>query len=185
MDTGETNEIGRPYTKKILVNGNVKPVSEDVLLEVLDVFTNPNNKVVDHTFLVDMPEYVGLSLTVNLNVYNELVESDVESVVQAVFDGGAPVDSLEFDGLSIGETLFKNSIVSALEIFPSYETTMVVCVLVLTHFISLFFKQYGTTSFFKVFDSISCPSFDSYHLNDSISSDVLILPFNSPLYLKT
>ena len=66
MDTGETNEIGRPYTKKILVNGNVKPVSEDVLLEVLDVFTNPNNKVVDHTFLVDSPEYVELSLTVNL-----------------------------------------------------------------------------------------------------------------------
>ena len=126
MDTGETNEIGRPYTKKILVNGNVKPVSEDVLLEVLDVFTNPNNKVVDHTFLVDSPEYVGLSLTVNLNVYNELVESDVESVVQAVFDGGAPVDSLEFDGLGIGETLFKNSIVSALEIFEAVESVTII-----------------------------------------------------------
>ena len=126
MDTGETNEIGRPYTKKILVNGNVKPVSEDVLLEVLDVFTNPNNKVVDHTFLVDSPEYVELSLTVNLNVYNELVDSDVESVVQAVFDGGAPVDSLEFDGLSIGETLFKNSIVSALEIFEAVESVTII-----------------------------------------------------------
>ena len=126
VDTGETTEIGRPYTKKILVNGDTKPVTNELLITVLEVFTDPNNKVIDHTFIVDPPEYVDLSLTVNLNVSNELVESDIAGVVQAVFDGGAPVDSMEFDGLCIGETLFKNNLISALELFDGVESVTII-----------------------------------------------------------
>lgn len=126
VDTGETTEIGRPYTKKILVNGDTKPVTNELLITVLKVFTDPNNKVIDHTFIVDAPEYVGLSLTVNLNVINELVESEIAGVVQAVFDGGAPVDSMEFDGLCIGETLFKNNLISALELFDGVESVTII-----------------------------------------------------------
>ena len=126
VDTGETTEIGRPYTKKILVNGDTKPVTNELLITVLEVFTDPNNKVIDHTFIVDAPEYVGLSLTVNLNVSNELVESEIAGVVQAVFDGGAPVDSMEFDGLCIGETLFKNNLISALELFDGVESVTII-----------------------------------------------------------
>ena len=126
VDTGETTEIGRPYTKKILVNGDTKPVTNELLITVLEVFTDPNNKVIDHTFLVDPPEYVDLSLTVNLNVSNELVESEIAGVVQAVFDGGAPVDSMEFDGLCIGETLFKNNLISALELFDGVESVTII-----------------------------------------------------------
>lgn len=126
VDTGETTEIGRPYTKKILVNGDTKPVTNELLITVLEVFTDPNNKVIDHTFLVGPPEYVDLSLTVNLNVSNELVESEIAGVVQAVFDGGAPVDSMEFDGLCIGETLFKNNLISALELFDGVESVTII-----------------------------------------------------------
>ena len=126
VDTGETTEIGRPYTKKILVNGDTKPVTNELLITVLEVFTDPNNKVIDHTFIVDPPEYVDLSLTVNLNVSNELVESEIAGVVQAVFDGGAPVDSMEFDGLCIGETLFKNNLISALELFDGVESVTII-----------------------------------------------------------
>ena len=126
VDTGETTEIGRPYTKKILVNGDTKPVTNELLITVLETFTDPNNKVIDHTFIVDAPEYVSLSLTVNLNVINELVESEIAGVVQAVFDGGAPVDSMEFDGLCIGETLFKNNLISALELFDGVESVTII-----------------------------------------------------------
>lgn len=126
VDTGQTNEIGRPYTKEILVNGDTKPVTNELLISVLEVFSDTNNKVIDHTFLVGAPEYVELSLTVNLNVVNELVESEVRSVLQAVFDGGAPVDSMEFDGLHIGETLFKNNLVSALELFDDVESVTII-----------------------------------------------------------
>lgn len=126
VDTGETNDIGRPYTKEVLVNGDTKPVSEDLLLSVLEVFSDTNKKVIDHTFLVGSPDYVEVSLTVNLSVDNELADSDVAAVVQAVFDGGCPVDSMEFDGLCIGETLFKNSIVSALEIFDSVKSVTII-----------------------------------------------------------
>ena len=126
VDTGETNEIGRPYTKEILVNGDTKPVTQDLLLSVLEVFTDTNNKVIDHTFLVGSPDYVEVSLTVNLSVVNELVETDVANVLKAVFDGGAPVDSMEFDGLCIGETLFKNSLISALELFDGVESVTII-----------------------------------------------------------
>lgn len=53
------------------------------------------------------------------------------------------------------------------------------------YLIILFLKQYGITSFFNVFDNNSIPQDVSYHINFSISSDMLKSPCNSPLYLKT
>ena len=53
------------------------------------------------------------------------------------------------------------------------------------YLINFFSKQYGTTSFFNVFDKILSPLVESYHINFSISSDVVSFPSNNPLYLKT
>jgi len=53
------------------------------------------------------------------------------------------------------------------------------------YFIKLFFIQYGTTSFFKVFDNISIPLDELYHRKLSISSDIVSSPSNKPLYLYT
>ena len=51
------------YTRKILVNGTQKPVSDIVLIEVLKEFTRPENIVLGHSFIVDSPEYIVLNLT--------------------------------------------------------------------------------------------------------------------------
>nr|MCR5504107.1 baseplate J/gp47 family protein [Elusimicrobiaceae bacterium] len=52
------------YTKKVLVNGDVKPTSDTVLLEVLGVLTSTDNLVLGHSFIVDKPDYVTKNLTV-------------------------------------------------------------------------------------------------------------------------
>lgn len=114
------------YTKKILVNGLIKPTLDDVLAEVLETVSDFNNIVIGHVFLVDRPNYVTLNLSVNLNVSEELVEFDLKKVIQSVFDGGAPLMGIEFDGLSIGETLRRYTLVSALELFDNVESVSII-----------------------------------------------------------
>lgn len=114
------------YTKKILVNGLIKPTLDDVLTEVLEAVSDFNNIVIGHVFLVDRPNYITLNLSVNLNVSEELVESDLKNVIKSVFDGGAPLIGIEFDGLSIGETLRRYTLVSALELFDNVESVSII-----------------------------------------------------------
>lgn len=107
----------KPKTKIIYVNGNTKPVEDSVLVDVLEAFSNQENIVVRHTFGVEVPDYVTVNLDIDVTVENELDESEVLTVLQALFDGGTAVDSVEYDGLSIGESLTKNTLYSAIELF--------------------------------------------------------------------
>lgn len=106
-----------PKTKIIYVNGNTKPVDDAVLIDVLEVFSNPENIVVKHTFSVEKPDYVPVNLDIDITVENEIDENDILAVLNALFDGGEPIDSVEYDGLSIGETLTKNTLYSAIDLF--------------------------------------------------------------------
>ena len=105
------------YTKKILVNGTVKPTPETVLSEVLEEFTNLNNIVVGHTFSVRVPEYVPVKLSVDLTVEELIDETELTSIMQDLFNGGDSVLGYEFDGLGIGETLFASTVSSVFETY--------------------------------------------------------------------
>ena len=114
------------YTKKVLVNGDSKPTPDAVLADVLEVYTSSENIVIGHNFTVDTPEYITVSLTVNLGVEVALSTTEITNVMYAVFDGGSPVVGMDFDGLGIGETLFKSSLVSALELFDAVVSVNII-----------------------------------------------------------
>lgn len=117
IDTEETTTAGKKYTKKVLVNGKVKPTPTEVLSDVLEAFTDTNNIVVGHIFTVSRPEYVPCDLRIDLTVDELLNETDIRNMVSAVFDGGIPFTDTEFLGLGIGETLRSISLITALELF--------------------------------------------------------------------
>lgn len=109
------------YTKIVLVNGDVKPTPDSVLSDVLEVFTDVENKVISHNFTVARPEYVEVSLDVNLTVSEAIETSDIENLLHDVFNGGSSLDIYGFDGLYIGESITRNKLYSALEMFDVVE----------------------------------------------------------------
>lgn len=105
------------YTRKVLVNGNTKPTSDVVLLDVLTALTENSNHVLGHSFTVAKPAYSsGHTLAITLNVKSALSTTALTNLVSAVFNGGA-VFQMDYEGLSINESLDKQVLVSALETF--------------------------------------------------------------------
>jgi len=115
------------YTKKILVNGDVKPTPDGVLTDVLTAFSDTNNIIVGQSFIVDKPTYTLVDLVVNVVVddLDDLSSSDVETLLNNFFDGGDDIVGLEFDGLSIGESLTKNALYSAFFIIDTVQSVLV------------------------------------------------------------
>ena len=110
------NETG--YTKKALVNGYVKETPSTVLLDVLTKLTDAHNHVLNHTFTVGKPTYTSESLTIDLNVTTAVDTSDLTAVLQKVFNGGNFHEG-EYDGLNINQSLTKEEIVRAFDIFDA------------------------------------------------------------------
>ena len=69
------------YTKKVLVNGSVKPTPDSVLLDVLGELTVLDNLVVGHSFMVDTPSYTSVDLDISLDVVSEVNEDKLLSVL--------------------------------------------------------------------------------------------------------
>lgn len=103
------------YTKKVLVNGFTKPTSDDALIKVLTAFTNTENIVLNHNFTVGRPEYSEVSFDVDLEVEYLIDNRVIEDVISKYFDGGSTDYNMEFDGLSIGESLTRTGFYAALE----------------------------------------------------------------------
>lgn len=100
------------YTRKILVNGDVKPTPDTVLLEVLTAFSNTNNTVIDHTFTVDKPDYITNNLVVNLTVVTEMDDTIITNIITDFFNGGSHVEGFELPGVNIGQSVGKEDLYS-------------------------------------------------------------------------
>ena len=107
------------YTRKVLVNGFEKPVSNTVLLEVLAVFSDLTNIVLNHSFIVEPVVPTTVNLTFNLEVTSEISESTLLENLTAYFNG-LGFDRLEYDGLNIGQSLTRDNLVSCLSIFDNF-----------------------------------------------------------------
>lgn len=105
------------YTKRVLVNGRVKPTPDSVLLEVLSELTLSDNIVLGHSFIVDSPEYTSVDLVIELDVTTEMDETVLSDCLTAFFDGTG-FDRSDFTGLRIGESLSRDTIIGVLNIFP-------------------------------------------------------------------
>ena len=94
------------FTKIVIVNGDTKPTSNEVLTNVLAVYSDINNIIIGHTFSVDVPNYISINLTVDLKVNEILDEEIINTLLYEIFDGGSSIDAgLEFEGLYMGENL--------------------------------------------------------------------------------
>lgn len=98
------------YTKKVIVNGYEKPVSEEVLLDVTEEFTDVSKIVVGHNFLIAPVNYKNVNLNIEIDVSEELDYDDIKLPFYSLFDGTIGYVGLDYDGLSIGEVLRKEQI---------------------------------------------------------------------------
>lgn len=111
----DVNLVSDPnFTKKVIVNGDVKPTLSGVLFKTFCKFNDEHYTLLGHKFIVDRPTYLTVNLTLNLTVSFEVNEENIKTSLKDMFDGGAGLDGLEFEGLSIGEMLTKNKIESAI-----------------------------------------------------------------------
>ena len=107
------------YTRKVIVNGYEKPVSELVLLDVLTVFSDLSNIVLNHSFIVEPVVSTTVDLTFNLNVTTEISESNLLENLTA-YVNGLGFDRLEYEGLNIGQSLTRDNLISCLSIFDNF-----------------------------------------------------------------
>lgn len=102
------------YTRKVLVNGVVKPTLDSILLEVLEVLSVSENLVLGHSFIVDKPEFIVKDLTVDLSVNVELDEDILSDLMECIFNGGEPLEGgVSFEGVRIGEGLTRQTLYDA------------------------------------------------------------------------
>lgn len=104
------------YTKKVLVNGTVKPTPATILLDVFTELSNISNHVLNHSFTVDVPEYQEVDLDISLDVTALIPEEDLLENLTACIDG-LEFDRMEYAGLKIGETLTRNIVSDACAMF--------------------------------------------------------------------
>ena len=104
------------YTAKVLVNGDVKPTPNTVLLDTLVAYTDTPNLVLNHTFTVDTPDYVTKNFTLNAEMYVEIEDNTLKNILTDYINGGASVEGFEFEGLYIGEGINKLELYSIFEI---------------------------------------------------------------------
>ena len=107
------------YTSKVLVNGNVKPVTDSVLNDVLYTFTDTSNIVMGHSFIVDAPDYLTVDLSIDLTVSSKINEDNITEALHGFVDGGAVLDGLEYDGLNIGQGFSNVDIINLLMVYNS------------------------------------------------------------------
>ena len=105
------------YTRKVLVNGKVKPTPESVLLDVLEVYSSLENLVLGHSFTVDKPTYDEIKLKVTLSVTTAVDTTLLTNNLLAFFDGTG-FDRMDYSGVRIDEELSRDKLVSAFNVFP-------------------------------------------------------------------
>ena len=110
------------YTKKILVNGNTKPTPDTVLLDVLAVFSNLDNTVINHRFTVDKPTFDTFDLDVTINTNRELSETTLTNFLLDYFNGGSHIEGLTFKGLNISQGVTESELNNIFSIFEDIQS---------------------------------------------------------------
>ena len=110
------------YTKKILVNGNTKPTPDTILLDVLAVFSNLDNTVINHRFTVDKPVFDSFDLDVTINTNRELSETTLTNFLLDYFNGGSHIEGLTFKGLNISQGVTESELSNIFSIFEDIQS---------------------------------------------------------------
>ena len=103
-------DLDNQYTGTVVVNAYDKPTPDNILLDVLTVFSDVNKLIYKQVFNVARPTYVDLDLTFDLTMLQEWSDSDLSSFVTKIVNGGS-YEQMEFNGLNIGDNLTSEVLV--------------------------------------------------------------------------
>lgn len=109
------------YTAKVLVNGNNKPLASSVLAEVTSVYTDENNLVYDHSFLVEETGYTDLDLEITVGVTGEVDDQLFVDLLSTFVNGGSVTiagSDFAYRGLMINGIVTNYVLLSLLESLP-------------------------------------------------------------------
>lgn len=110
----------------VIVNGTAKPTPVSVLSDVLEVYTDTNNKVMGHTFDVSAPDYIPINVNVTLGVTATVDETTVGTLITEMVNGGQSLGvEYEFEGLTMGYDLTSEMITSNLVLLGGINTATV------------------------------------------------------------
>ena len=98
------------HTGKIIVNGDNKPLPDEVLALVVAAFNDETNLVYNHAFEVEAVSYTTVNLEIECSVSQELEDSTFKNALTNLFDGNNT-----YKGMSINEPLSKYLIMTCLE----------------------------------------------------------------------
>jgi len=113
------NPNGTLYNVKILVNGDIKPTSDDIVNAVIAFFADPENDVAGINIHVEKPNYVEQIVAGTLVLKDgyiwDNVLADVEANVNAYFNGGIVTygtedNPISYLGLNIGDDIIRSTI---------------------------------------------------------------------------
>lgn len=114
------------YTAKIIVNGNAKPLPNDVLANVATKYLDTSNIVYNHSFEVESVDYTDFNLEVEISVKEEIDEDIITDILEVFFDGGdytllstAGNVLISNNGLNINDPVSKYQLITAIEEFPA------------------------------------------------------------------
>lgn len=117
-----TNATG--YTAKVLVNGDEKPLAEEILSEVAIKY-NESNVVYNHTFIVNETGYTTVDLEFTAVVTDEVDEQVFIDILEAYINGNkyslynftGNID-INYTGVNINESVTNYQLLSCLESLP-------------------------------------------------------------------
>lgn len=110
------------YTAKVLVNGDEKPLDDDILAIVTGLYTTESNLVYNHSFSVSEVDYTTVDLELTAVVTDEVDEQIFVDLLTTVFDGGnieagrtADSINLAYPGVRINDSITNYQLLTALE----------------------------------------------------------------------
>ena len=103
-------DLDNQYTSTVVVNAYDKPTPDNILLDVLTVFSDVNKLIYKQVFNVARPTYVNLDLTFDLTMLHEWSDDDLTMFVSKIVNGGS-YEQMEFNGLNIGDNLTSEVLV--------------------------------------------------------------------------
>ena len=102
------------YTGKVIVNGDNKPLSSDILTLVVAQYTTQKNLVYDHSFEVEPVDYTTVNLELEMSVTEQLSDNTIIGAINSLFNGGSYSNGL-YVGLNINQALSKYLILNCIE----------------------------------------------------------------------
>ena len=109
------------YTANVLVNGNTKPLDQDILARVTGVYTNAKNLVYNHTFEVNEVDYTTVDLELTAVVTDEVEDQLFIDALNCFVDGGDIFISnteIVYSGININKPITNYQLLTVLEKLP-------------------------------------------------------------------